>query len=1537
VRGPSQDRALLRVAHGRVKLAVAPVLLVALLVLCLVGLRVWSGSGSARAVGVATATNTPPTATDSFEPDLGMPATHVVAIGASPGSKQVWASGMVGAVPAIVDGKPYANQQVLLDHTESLNNNEAGGWQVVPLPLGPEEHPLGLSSAQAMWDGGLAALTSGGIVTLVPAGRPQLVSAPASVGAGAVLGESETVAASGLPFAPVEAQEHTGVLIVPSSDGKGKAMGVLSYSGTNWTREALEGASITPTSGFVPEALACGGIAANETDASSPANCWLLAAYRNEAATGGPNRLALFRRVTREPTPLEPAEYKWEETAINDPSGSLLGEVNSPAGEELSITALDSGGAQMLTVTSQGVWVDFQAKLGNSRPTDVSKFVLPVSSAQAEVTGTWCFPDQTFCSQPSQTLGAAFPSNYRSFAWPGSGKSAGTRIITGLANRVMLELPGTGGGFIPTIGAGGSVGFEPGAAAFSEPQQGWIADAARPTAAPDGEGQSQVIEVTSQPSEDRLREEPVPFRRPLYAVAQMPGMTPGDPNAQAIAVGERGEVTHFMPGQGWRAEALYDSAGELQPQTLRGVAWPEPGRAYAVGDNGAMWVWRAETGLWEPDPAKPLNFVGNLTAISFSPTNPGRGYAVGVQGVLLRFGKSWEQEPTCAANVLTLCMSPELQGVTFTSVAFAGEQALATYQKIERNPAGSGLVVVGGLAAQEGSGPWHVESGAAALLANLPPTTLLSRVAGLPDGGTVAAGPGLAIERESLTATWQFTPQPLAEAQNVSALAAYRDSAGAIRAAVSIELDPDLNPEYSPEEQLEVPAGQPPVALPPEFSPNSGYLLEQTATGWNDMEHQALPAPSSSGDMPARPDPVLAVLVGSGGEQGLAVGGQTGDIEGGALNPEQDIGDISHQTAAVMRFPASAASSDGAVSSPVGTTPGDARFVVAGQAACEQPCADFANEGLGPDVDLSHALQMANRIAGETPGGLRAFLYAGRRIANPPPPEPEPEAIENFERQLTRYASILGNSSVPVLAAASPDDLAPGGRGIGPFASLLAPFLPGAESDTAYYSYTSRGVTGGSVQVIVLDFSTGELGTVQQRWLEARLREAQEKTEKGELTPAIVLGSASLGFQLPGGPVAPEARDAAQVSATLVADHASAYFFYYPESNVHGTVSFDGHSIPAFGTGTMGYVRPPNERTEADSLGSSGFLLAEVNPSKVEEAPNVVQVTARVVPNIAQLALDATNGVLLRRSQVALFEGLARRPLGGVALGQGPGGTESFGPDPYDQIPFDCLGAKCAYEVPTEYTFTSSNPDIGGFVAHDPTSNNPRQVLLGSDQLPVPDEHSGLFCPYNEGTTVVSVTTGGLTYSEPVTVQGGSVEYPCGTVPLKNPPPIQLPAKFNFAPIEPAPANTPPTNPLVQSILPPPAPVPVHPKPHRLPHPPPLAAVPYAPPVSGANPAIVPPPPTPAAEPTPPSGTSQVFATSPEEKKEEERALEMSANKQAVVYDSNSSTGPSPWLALMLVVIAAGAGVGMRPGRGSRSPERPALALATVRRRRPRR
>ena len=114
--------------------------------------------------------------------------------------------------------------------------------------------------------------------------------------------------------------------------------------------------------------------------------------------------------------------------------------------------------------------------------------------------------------------------------------------------------------------------------------------------------------------------------------------------SQALAVGDRGEVARYAAGQ--RLAAGEPRRRQVAPDAAaaRGRL-ARPGRAYAVGDEGAMWLWRGETGLWEADPAAPLNFQGNLLGIAFDPANSARGYAVGQSGVLLRYGKSWQQEP----------------------------------------------------------------------------------------------------------------------------------------------------------------------------------------------------------------------------------------------------------------------------------------------------------------------------------------------------------------------------------------------------------------------------------------------------------------------------------------------------------------------------------------------------------------------------------------------------------------------------------------------------------------------------------------------------------------------------------------------------------------------------------------------------------------------------------------------------------------------------------------------------------------------------
>ena len=104
----------------------------------------------------------------------------------------------------------------------------------------------------------------------------------------------------------------------------------------------------------------------------------------------------------------------------------------------------------------------------------------------------------------------------------------------------------------------------------------------------------------------------------------MPARSRSAPTARSL---------RYEPGRGWQREFLLSSSGSVNKANLRGVAWPEPARAHAVGDLGAMWKWNASDDLWVPDPGVPIGFEGNLMDVAFDPADPSRGYAVGKGGV----------------------------------------------------------------------------------------------------------------------------------------------------------------------------------------------------------------------------------------------------------------------------------------------------------------------------------------------------------------------------------------------------------------------------------------------------------------------------------------------------------------------------------------------------------------------------------------------------------------------------------------------------------------------------------------------------------------------------------------------------------------------------------------------------------------------------------------------------------------------------------------------------------------------------------------
>ncbi len=1416
----------------------------------------------------------------SFEPQLGVPE-NLRFFGASPGQApgEVWATAEVGSVPAAVDGQQIQKVRVLARHAQGT------GWQIVPV-----EDALGSplefhGTPQASPDGGIALLSQKTIITRDPAGAFAQAPAPESgLEAGETLSEN---------FAAVDEPEHTGVLLVPGNLSATKP-GVVHYDGTSWTREPI---CAKYPSEMKPCTAPTVALNVKAIAASSPQNAWLLASPASEEQ--GEGNLMLFRRL-----PLG-SGWVWMQS---QPTSWAPG---------ANVSARPSG--QMLNVTSTGVWVD--ARLNHSA--DLSMWLEAPSlltgagePAPPTVQGRWCYPSDECrgTGWEGGSLGGPLPGGYSSFAWPVPGSPA-TRIVVGLERGALLDFQDSGDfQYLPGGGGAGSANAEFTKSGDSPPE-GWIAGAS------EGRFEATVERVSASPEAPGLsgaQAWPLPFRRPLLAIASEPGSTPGDPNAQALAVGDQGQIARFIPGQGWTPEFLYNGAGVVQRPRLRGVAWPEPGRAYAVGDEGAMWLWRADTGLWEPDPAEPLDFHANLTAIAFSPLDPSIGYAVGKQGTLLAYDKTWTQQP----------LPPGLDEANFTSVGFAGAEALATYREVVKQaaplcPSGEKEceVEVGGLLVNGGSG-WQIDQSARQLLGELPnPTaTVLSKVAGLPDGGAVAAGPGVVIERDSAGSPWRFSRQPLPEAQNISALAAFR-AGSEVRALVSIDLDRISNPNSLEEGELILGIdsllpptfGEPPQLIGPDPLPGTGYVLRETAEGWQDLEHQAYPGVPTgfNVDLPDWPDAVLAFDVDSSGTGGWAVGGTTG----GLLVPGNAT---ATQTAAALRLGSGPAPPQG-TGAPITTPPGQATFAVGGDAQCEDLCADLVNEGLGADTWLSAAVSTASRIS-----GLHAFLYTGAHLAEGVGrslgSDPGGQAGRDaFTREMQGYANDLSAAGgLPVRVAASPSDVDPDG-GLSTFDQVLGSDAGAGStqlSGTGAYTFDSAG-SGGTVRVIVLDYSASELAPGELQWLAEQLDAA-----KRARIPALVMGSADIVDR-----EAPNhAADGAAVEQVLLAHGASAYLFDSPNENRAPHIGSGANSIPAFGTGTLGYVRPTADPEEF--LGASGFLLASVDVAGRSALTNRAPVTATLTPNIAQLGLQATDGTLLRRSQVALFQGLARRPSGGSAAVEG----ETV-PDPYVPLPEPCVGSGCSQFISPEFTFKSSNPEVGQFVEPEPASLNPRAVLQGPDGKPIPDAQSGLFCAFNAGTTTVSITSGGLTYSEPVTVQAGSVEQPCGTVPVKPQPGAGGAAQL---PVGAAPPSAPAGgSPAPVAVAPPPPPV-APATPPAAPPPPRAVPAPFfatkVPAVALVALPLVPGPPL--ARPIPPSGTSPVTApaVAPKEEEEDEEAVESARNSMAAYNPEDPTVPPIPLIALIVIAAASGTAI-RRSGRGRRR-ARPPLALARARERR---
>ncbi len=1044
--------------------------------------------------------------------DASVPARSVTMIGATPeeagapGPGETWGIGRDGP------------RHVLVRYTS------ATGWLLgpaLPADFTPLESPLvgemtahgaGVLAGTVSESGGTrgAVLVRGAGAAFDETARVTRQGETLAEGEEPLLGEHEELFAGHRAPLIASLEEEggaAGALVVPVGvSGDSVEKQVLHWTGTAWQKEPIDVPAASEES-FRVIAIA----------ASSPGNAWLLA----RLASGGAypaGAVALFRRVQ------EGEGWAWKPVALSPGSGD--GEAHpltlQTSEGEKPFTVANAGepptvSAQLLTVTSAGVWVDGErADVQERTPDSATLFFKPGGSAGGQIEGSWCLaPGEGATCQ--YELPKPLPTGSgRSFAWA-DGTRFGERVITGIAGGDILTLHGESFAATITLGAGSTAEEVPGAlygAAFSSPAEGWLGMAGMP------------LHMTESPASSRVTPWPVPFRHPLLALAPAPGEPVGALTSEALAVGDRGAVARYTPGVGWLPESLFGPGERVETPRLRSVAWPTPMRAFAVGDEGAMWMWRGETKLWEHDPAEPLNFRGDLLGIAFDPNDPQRGYAVGsngigLGGVLLRYGKSWIEETE---------LPPEAQHAVFVGIAFAGSEAIVAY-RAQPNPREQRFV--GGLLVNDGAG-WQVDQEATALMAGAQPEA----VAGLPDGGAAfettggPEGPRV-YERESATSPWAATPTPL-PGQSAGSLTLFREGT-ALRAIVS-----GAGGVTNQSEAQAGPPGAPPP-LPPVLEPvqgeESGSLLRQNSIGWSDETHELNLVGAPAGgyqqqDLPYRPDSVFAVLTNPTGSEGWAVGGfleqeemiETGNVErypadgvaplGEAQEPvclDTEGSEGARQSPAVSSCAAEAQQSE----APKGAA--DVTFAFGGGAECAAPCAERARAGVGPLVWLSSAVKLASSIQ-----GLQAFMYTGPSVTAGEVSGPRSLAIP-FASEMQTDASILASGApLPTYVAAAPQDLDARPEREGTEATyesvlfedrfpqtVLQPPEIGSGCaatvgcEAGYYAFEASGV-----RVIVLDDS-GDVDEAQLAWLQRELQESESQSK-----PAIVVGAADLNTQI---------------------------------------------------------------------------------------------------------------------------------------------------------------------------------------------------------------------------------------------------------------------------------------------------------------------------------------------------------------------------------------------------------------------------------------
>lgn len=1357
------------------------------------------------------------------------PAHSIAILGAVTGSEQheTWAYGFTSAPPAQVDGSrlPYTaegEQLVLLRYTDQT------GWEIADVLRNPDGSPFKLlapSEVQApnAGENGVHAAAA-----MSPSGEAWMwvSEQPKQPGQTPVFGVFHRL--PGRPFqldpqatqtlSPLQ-QEGTGQLgplhLGQSEDGQ--VFGMLTAPSQPERQATVAGPNGSAIA--VKERLSYGllrnGVWSLQTASPPPSGL-----------------LEPEQTVTLEVGDVQDPQDAWGAFTVKAgtfaPLGLILGHLQGGQWTFAStgLDALDLTGPvsdpkgfvkpEALKAEGDAVWIGARVVLSSGSGQVVARY----DASTRGVTSSWCtLPVPNSCEEPLDfDHPAAVPQTI--FQTP-SGS-----VAVALKDKLVHVFTGSRWTSVAAPGYSQADG-----AAFDSPTEGWLGGeeaighlSTQGSAPPSSQGASAGTPLTSWP---------LPDRSPLTSVALPPASRGTVGEAGALAVGLDGTTLSYDPSAGWLVQPAPPRAHHIN---FLSVAFAGPSSAFAVGQYGVILHWDGTS--WAEDPQSISLTESQLNAVAFS--SSGEGWAVGVNGTILHYnGRTWSIERPPSGDA----------AVDITSVTVAGSEVFA--------------VAGGNLIRRAPDGSWQEVPSSLLPADPAPAPGSLRILAGLPDGGVIAAGRSVVLVRETAGSAFAYAAQPLEGI--VIALAPFRQADGRLRAFASVA-PPVLNGDS---------AG---------FPPGDGELLRETDSGWQDLsqaQYAGLPN-SLPGDGALKSDPVLAVVSGPTGEHAWAVGGYAGTIDAAgrgttAVLPSRPAG---WKTASIWRYDSGGSASAPALTTTTPNLPAKANtvsFAFFSSPMCRVQCASAP--GAQPDVNLSAAAGQIAAYAAQ-PGGPVFAMFGGD--ARGPTDERERAAGEGAVDFAHLPGLLTPLHGVPTFAALGPLDYvkdqpdetqpwaeafadSPPPFGSGQQASAIAPVSSGAQTPTGlvhrYYSFDAS-QNGSTLRVIVLDNSRGSLeGTAagQRAWLEQQLSAAQGM-------PIVVITAEPLY-----GTGTRAASDGSSLAALLADSGVLAVF------TANGLSQFDERhlipedapagatQIPEYEGATLGYQQPRN----------NGVMWYFVS---IDTQAREVHVDA--VPVISSLSIKPLEGLTVARSLTLLFEAIGRRPPGTLAttpLTTAPGSeSEAFpGFDNYVEIPTPSCGTRPC--VAPTYAFHSSDRTIGDFVV--PSGPGSPFPKLSSSGHPIPSSSSGLFCAYNSGTTTISVSAGLLSYSLPVTVKPGGFGSPCGTVYRPGAGTVvivhsgqsQSPSPGAAAPPpSPAPLGGSAPPPVVPAPPPPPPPVAAKPAPPAPAKPAPASPQPLPSPlVEGLGvPAAVPPPTTPPIEPIPPGVGGYVQSPAAADRKE---------------------------------------------------------------------